>query len=175
VTATLEHKWSIPTSHLCLCITNANRKKKRLTRSRLPPRVKTRSKLQILRFSVYLESRILGIANICDLLRVRKDVSYNLFFGRNLYVSKRPKSQRRTFPLSFLLSALVQVLLALVEGIGTNKTARTMDISTLRYSYFVGLCLYTKFACLLLLNLSHYTDNPLHGSYSSITPPWISV
>ena len=47
-------------------------------------------------------------------------------------MSKRPKSQRRAFPLSFLSSALVQVLLALVEGIGTNKTARTMIISTPR-------------------------------------------
>jgi hypothetical protein len=117
----------------------------------------------------------MGIANICDLLRVRKDVSYNHFLGRNCYMSKRPKSQRRACPLSFLSSALVQVLLALVEGIGMNKTARTMDISTPRYSYFVGLCPYTRFACLLLLILPHFTDNPLHGSYSSITPPWISV
>jgi len=53
-------------------------------------------------------------------------------------MSKRPKSQRRAFPLSFLSSALVQVLLALVEGIGTNKTARTMDISTPRYSEIVA-------------------------------------
>ena len=41
-------------------------------------------------------------------------------------MSKRPKSQRRAFPLAFLSSALVQVLLALVERrIGKNKTART--------------------------------------------------
>ena len=53
-------------------------------------------------------------------------------------MSKRPKRQRRAFPLSFLSSALVQVLLALVEGIGANKTARTMDISTPRYSKLVG-------------------------------------
>ena len=79
------------------------------------------------------DKEILGIANICDLLLVRKDVSYDHFLGRNLYMSKRPKSQRRAFPLSFLSSALVQVLLALVEGIGTNKTVRTMDISTPRY------------------------------------------
>ena len=63
-------------------------------------------------------------------------MSYDHFLGRNLYIymSKRPKSQRRAFPLSFLSSDLVQVLLGLVEGIGTNKTAQAMDISTPRYS-----------------------------------------
>ncbi len=82
---------------------------------------------------------ILGITNICDLLRVVTNVTYGHLLGRNLYVSKRPKKQQRAFPLSLLSSALVGVLLALVEGIRTNKTAQTMDISTPRYSEIAGL------------------------------------
>ena len=85
------------------------------------------------------ESLILGITNICDLLRVVTNVTYGHLLGRNPYVSKRPKKQQRAFPLSLFSSALVGVLLALVEGIGTNKTAQTMDISIPRYSEIVGL------------------------------------
>ena len=98
--------------------------KKQLTRSRLPPRVKKPiANCKYLRFSVYVGLRILGIANICDLLRIGTDVTYNHLIGRNLYVSKRPKRQGRAFPLALLSSTLVGVLLALVERIGMNKTA----------------------------------------------------
>ena len=49
-------------------------------------------------------------------------MTYDHFLGRNTYISKRPKRQWRAFPLAFLSSALVVVLLALVERIGMNKT-----------------------------------------------------
>ena len=77
-------------------------------------------------------NHLLGITNICDLLPICTDVNYDHLLGRNPYVSKRPKRQRHTFPLALLSSTLVGVLLALVERIGKNKTARTRDISTQR-------------------------------------------
>ena len=52
------------------------------------------------------------------------DVTYNHLLGGNPYISKRPKRQQCTFPLALLSLALVGVLLALVERIGMNKTAR---------------------------------------------------
>ena len=121
-------------SHISLFVSACHRRKskKKNPHSRLPPRVKKHVANHNICDSQYVESLILGITNICNSLLVRKDVSYDHFLGRNLYKSKRPKSQRCAFPLSFLSSALVQVLLALVEKIGTNKTVRTMDISTPR-------------------------------------------
>ena len=85
-------------------------------------------------------------------------------FGRNPYVSKRPKRQRRAFLLALLLSALVGVLLALVERIGMNKSA-------LLDSKIVGLRPYKKGSSSVLILLSFRA----HGSYSSIAQPWISV
>ena len=51
-------------------------------------------------------------------------MTYDHLLGRNLNISKRPKRQQRAFPLALLSLALVGVLLALVERIGMNKTAR---------------------------------------------------
>jgi hypothetical protein len=65
----------------------------------------------------------LGIANICDLLQIGTDVTYDHLFGSIPYVSKRPKRLWRAFPLALLSFTLVGVLLALVERIGMNKTA----------------------------------------------------
>ena len=122
---------------ICVCVSQTQIEKKRLTRSKLPPKVKKLvANRKYLRFSVYVESLILGITNICDLLRVVTNVTYGHLLGRNPYVSKRPKRQQRAFPLSLLSSALVGVLLALVEMIGMNKTALFDD------SNIVGLCPY---------------------------------
>jgi hypothetical protein len=97
---------------ICVCVSQTQIEKKRLTRSKLPPQVKKLvANRKYLRFSVYVESLILGITNICDLLRVVTNVTYGHLLGRNPYVSKRPKRQQRAFPLSLLSSALVGVLL----------------------------------------------------------------
>ena len=91
---------------------------------------KTVANWKYLQFSVYAESRILRITNVCDLLPIGTDVSHNHILGRNHYDFKRPKRWRRTLPVAFLSSALVGVLSALVEWIGMNKTAWTMDCWT---------------------------------------------
>jgi hypothetical protein len=70
------------------------------------------------------------LKNICNLLPIGIDVSHNHFLGRNCYDSKRPKRQQRALPLAFVSSALVGVLLALVERIGMNKIDWTMDCLT---------------------------------------------
>jgi hypothetical protein len=67
------------------------------------------------------------------LLPIGTDVTYDHILGRNTYISKRPKRQWRAFHLAFLSSALGGVLLALVERIGMNKTAQTMDFSNPRW------------------------------------------
>ncbi len=72
-------------------------------------------------------------------------MTYDHFLGRNPYSSKRPKRQRCAFPLPFLSFAPGRVLLALVERIGMNKTARTMDFSTPR----LWDCAHTRRARLL--------------------------
>jgi len=74
----------------------------------------------------------LGIANICDLLPISTDVTYNHLLGRNPYISKRPRRQRCAFPLALLSSALVGVLLALVEGLGWTILRGTVDFLTPR-------------------------------------------
>ena len=82
----------------------------------------------------------MGITNICDLLLIGTDVTYDHLLGRNPCISKRPKRQQRAFPLALLSSALVGVLLALVvERIGMNRTARD---SGLRDSEIVKVCPY---------------------------------
>jgi len=101
----------------------------------------------------------------CGLLRVVTNVTYDHLLVRNPYVSTRPKRQQRAFPLAPLSSALVGVLLALVEMIGMNKTALLND------SDIVGLRPYQKGSSSILILLSYRP----HGSYSSLAPPWISV
>ena len=108
---------------------------------------------------------LLGITNICDLLRVVANVTYDHLLVRNPYVSTRPKRQQRAFPLALLSSTLVGVLLALVVRIGMNKTALLdSDIMGLRPPCQKG-------SPSVLISLSFCA----HGSYSSIVPPRILV
>jgi hypothetical protein len=126
---------------ICVCVSQTQIEKKQLTRSRLPPRVKKPvANRKYLRFSVYVESRILGIANICDLLQVHKDVRYDHFLGRNLYMSKRPKSQRRAFPLSFLHQLLSRFYWLLLRGLERTRLRGHGHL----HSKIVGLCPYQK-------------------------------
>jgi len=74
-------------------------------------------------------------------------VTYDHLLGKNPYVSKRPKRQRRAFSLALLSSTLVGVLLALVERIGMNKTA-LLDLSDI-----VGLHPYQKGSSSVLILL----------------------
>jgi hypothetical protein len=90
---------------ICVCESQAQIAKKRVTRSRLPPSIKkTVANRKYLRFSVYVESRILRIANICDLLLV--------------VTSSDPKDRDALFILPFfhrLLSGSYRLLLKGLE------------------------------------------------------------
>jgi hypothetical protein len=77
---------------------------------------------------------------------------------------KDPKDSS-AFPLALLSSALVGVLLTLVEMIGMNKTALLDD------SDIVGLCPCQKGSSSVLILLSYHH----HGSYFSLSLLWISV
>ena len=88
------HTPSLEHSHLFVffCVADTNRKKT-LSHSRLPPRVKKPvANCKYLWFSI--RNHLLEITNICDLLPIgTDDVIYDHFLGRNPYISKRPKKQ----------------------------------------------------------------------------------
>jgi hypothetical protein len=65
------------------------------------------------------------------------NVTYGHLLVRNPYVSIRPKRQERAFPLAFLSSTLVGVLLALVERIGMDKTGRDSGLLIVFCSHFI--------------------------------------
>ena len=66
-------------------------------------------------------------------------MSYDHLLVRNPYVSIRPKrqEQERAFPLAFLSSSLVGVLLALVERIGMDKTGQESGLLIVSCSHFI--------------------------------------
>jgi hypothetical protein len=117
---------------ICVCVSQTQIEKKWLSRSRLPPRVKKPvANCKYLWFSVYVESLILGITNICDLLPISTDVTYNHLLGRNPYIFKRPKRQRRAFPLAFFHRLLLGSYWLLLKGLGWTRLRGTVDFSTL--------------------------------------------
>ena len=129
---------------ICVCESQTQITKIRLTRSRLPPKVKKLvANRKYLWFSVYVESLILGITNICDLLRVVANVTYGHLLVRNPYVSIRPERQERAFPLAFLsYFGLVQSTNSLIhrrtvsgEFFVSRCTKKTSSISDRRKSH----------------------------------------
>ena len=91
--------WSVPTSHF-LC-SQTQIEKKRLTRSRLPPRVK-----------IYVESRKLRIANICNLLQAKVANRWHLPQSRGA-APRRPSIPSSP---SFVVFVVVVVVFFLVYG-----------------------------------------------------------
>ena len=70
----------------------------------------------------------IGNTNICNLLPISTDVTYDHLLGRNPYISKRPKRQWSAFPLA-LLSSLA-LALARVDRIGMKKNVRTNGLQS---------------------------------------------
>jgi hypothetical protein len=73
-----------------------------------------RDKLLLLGEHGYVESH----TEICDLLLVVTDTSYDLLLSRNPYIFKRPKRQRRAFPIAFFHRLLSGSYWLLLKGLG---------------------------------------------------------
>ena len=164
---------SILISHLCLCVTDANRRKKRLTHSRLPPMVKKPiANCKYFWFSVYVESLILGIANICDLLLIDTDVTYDHHLGRNPYASKRPlkdpKNSGTLFLLPFFHPLLSRSYWLLLKGLEWTRlrflTPRSWDSAHIRragllFSFYWFFCSWLLFLHRIAVDFSFEPRN----------------